>query len=218
MPESPLSRLSPALRQRLRRRPFPRWSAPMLATLTDEPFSRKGWIFEDKLDGQRIPAFRHRESVRLLSRNGNSYAGAYPEIMNAMRAQPQRDFVVDGEVVALDGAISSFARLQPRMQIRDPEKARKSGVKIRYCVFDLLYLDGHDTTRVPLIERKKLLRAALQYRAPLRFSTHRATHGEAFLSAACRKGLEGLIAKRADAEYVHGRSANWLKFKCSNEQ
>ena len=190
----------------------------MLATLTEKHFSRKGWIFEHKFDGERMLAFRNGATVRLLSLNRKSYAAAYPEVVEAISAQLLREFVVDGEVVAFDGAVSSFAKLQPRMQVRDAEQARKTGIKVCYCVFDLLYIDGYDTTRLPLTERKKLLRSALRYRELLRFSNHRATHGERFLSEACRKGLEGLIAKRADGEYVHGRSSDWLKFKCANEQ
>jgi DNA ligase D-like protein (predicted ligase) len=213
-----LDRLDPGLRRRLRKRRFPIWCTPMLATLTDEHFSRKGWIFEDKLDGERVLAFRDGSDVRLLSRNRKSCASAYPEIVAAIGAQPLKQFVGDGEVVAFDGSISSFAKLQPRMHVRDPDEARKSGVKVCYCLFDLLYADGHDTTRLPLIARKKLLRTALRFRDPLRFSAHRATHGEKFLAQVCRKGLEGLIAKRADAEYVHRRSTDWLKFKCANEQ
>jgi bifunctional non-homologous end joining protein LigD len=211
-------RVDPQLRRRLRKRRFPQWCAPMLATLTDEHFSREGWIFEDKLDGERVLAFRRDGNVRLLSRNRKSCATAYPEIVDAIRAQPSRNFVVDGEVVAFDGAVSSFAKLQPRMHVRDPDDARRSGIRVCYCLFDLLYADGHDTTRLPLVERKDLLRAALRFREPLRFSAHRATHGEKFLAEACRKGLEGLIAKRADAEYAHRRSTDWLKFKCANEQ
>jgi bifunctional non-homologous end joining protein LigD len=190
----------------------------MLATLTDEHFSREGWIFEHKFDGARVLAFRHGRAVRLLTRNRKSCASAYPEVAQAISSQPLKEFVIDGEVAAFDGAVSSFARLQPRMQLRDPEEARKTGIDICYCAFDLLYIDGHDTTRLPLVERKNLLRSALRYGQVLRFSNHRATHGERFLAEACRKGLEGLMAKRADAEYVHQRSTDWLKFKCANEQ
>jgi len=190
----------------------------MLATLTDEYFSRKGWIFEHKLDGERLLAFRHRRQVRLLSRTGKSAAAAYPEIADAISAQPLESFVVDGEVVAFDGAVTSFAKLQPRMHVGDPDRARQTGIAVFYYVFDLLYVAGHDVTRLPLLERKKLLRTVLRYRGPLRFSRHRATHGEKFLAEACRKGLEGLIAKRVDAEYAPRRSTDWLKFKCANEQ
>jgi DNA ligase D-like protein (predicted ligase) len=214
---SVLDGLAPELRRKLRRRRFPTWCPPMLATLTYKHFSREGWVFEHKLDGERVLAFRHGRDVQLLSRNRKSCAAAYPEVVEAVAAQ-RGSFVVDGEVVAFDGSVSSFAKLQRRMQVRDPEQARKTGVEVFYYTFDLLYVDGYDTTQLPLVERKKLLQSALRYADPLRFLEHRATHGEKFLAEACRKGLEGLIAKRADAPYVHRRSTDWLKFKCINEQ
>jgi bifunctional non-homologous end joining protein LigD len=128
------------------------------------------------------------------------------------------DFVVDGEVVAFEGVQTSFARLQHRMQLRDPERARRSGVRVFYYLFDLLHLDGRDVTGLPLRERKALLRRALGFADPLRYLAHRNAAGERFYRDACRRGWEGLIAKRADSPYRHERSRDWLKFKCVNEQ
>jgi DNA ligase D-like protein (predicted ligase) len=90
-------------------------------------------------------------------------------------------------------------------------------VRVFLYVFDVPYLAGHDTTALPLRARKKLLRH-LRLDDPIRLSTHRNRDGEAFYEEACRNGWEGLIAKRADSPYVHGRSKDWLKFKCSAEQ
>jgi ATP-dependent DNA ligase len=67
--------------------------------------------------------------VRLLSRNKKLVNSAYPEIAAAIAEQPAADFVIDGEVVAFDGAVSSFAKLQPRMQVRDPHQARRSATR-----------------------------------------------------------------------------------------
>jgi bifunctional non-homologous end joining protein LigD len=117
--------------------------------------------------------------------------------------------VVDGEVVAFAGAQTSFEALQQRGE-RD--------VSVFYYVFDLLHLDGRDTTSLPWRERKALLRRALAFHGPVRLTPHRNEDGEELYREACRKGWEGLIAKRADAPYVHGRSRDWLKFKCSAEQ
>ena len=85
-------------------------------------------------------------------------------------------------------------------------------------MFDLLHLDGEDTTQVPLIERKRMLRKAFQFDGPLRFTTHRAKDGESAYRTACERGDEGVIAKHADAPYEGRRSANWLKFKCVRDQ
>ena len=190
----------------------------MRATLTDERFSDPDWIFERKLDGERVLVFRQGKRVRLLSRNKKLLNNTYPELVDAYRKQPNGNFIVDGEVVAFQGRISSFSRLQGRMKITDPEEARKSRIAIYHYLFDLLFLDGHDTTRLPLRDRKKLLRKVIKFTGPLRFSAHRSEKGEKFYKEACKAGLEGLIAKNAKGEYVHSRSRDWLKFKCVNEQ
>jgi bifunctional non-homologous end joining protein LigD len=215
---SPLDGLSSQARDALRPEPYPTWVAPMLATLTDRPFSRTGWIFERKLDGERVLAFRRGSDVRLLSRNRKSIDAAYPEVAEAIASEGLHDEVLDGEVVAFVHGVTSFSALQPRMQVRNAAQARVSGVSVYYYVFDLLHLDGYDTTGLPLLERKQLLRGAVRWGRPLRFTTHRATRGTDFLPEACEKGWEGLIAKRADAPYQHRRSTDWLKLKCSREQ
>ena len=214
----PLRDLPEEARARLKRRPQPEWMPPMLATLTERRFSDPGWIFERKLDGERCLAFRRGPRTRLLSRNQLSANDSYPEVVAALAGQRAEDFVVDGEVVAFEGAQTSFARLQRRMKVRDPEIALRSGVRVFYYVFDVLFVDGYLTTDLELRDRKGLLRRLLEFRDPLRLTVHRNTQGEAFWRDACRKGWEGVIAKRADGPYEHRRSANWLKFKCVNEQ
>jgi bifunctional non-homologous end joining protein LigD len=191
---------------------------PMLATLTEKRFSDPGWIFEPKLDGVRCLAFRKGAAVRLLSRNQLSMNGRYPEVAEALGRQEADDFVVDGEVVAFEGNRTSFGRLQGRMQLRDPEMARRTRVAIFYYVFDVLHVNGHDVTRLGARQRKGILRKLLSFRDPIRLTPHRNADGVAYWQEACRKGWEGVIAKRADAPYVHQRSGDWLKFKCVNEQ
>lgn len=190
----------------------------MLATLTRDYFSDPDWVFERKLDGERCLAFREGKELRLLSRNRKELNDTYPEMVEALRKQKAGDFIVDGEIVTFEGAVTSFSRLQQRMQLRDPEEALQSGVPVFYYIFDLLYLDGHDTTQVPLRHRKALLKRALRFKDPLRYTAHRNAEGEAYHREACRKGWEGVIAKRADSPYSHSRSCHWLKFKCVNEQ
>src|SRR2546422_5435691 len=104
------------------------------------------------------------------------------------------------------------------MQVRDPEEARRIGVEVFYYVFDLLYLNGYDLREVPLIHRKTLLREVFEFRDPLRFTEHREREGEGYYREACRKGLEGVVATRANSVYVSKRSRDWLKFKCWEEQ
>ncbi len=180
----------------------------MLAVLTEERFSDPGWIFERKLDGIRCIAIAGEGRARLRSRNDLSLDERFPEVARTLE-ETVSGAVLDGEVVAFDGARTSFARLQQRGE---------RPVAVFYYVFDLLHLAGHDVTALPLRARKRLLRGALRPRGPVRLTPHRNRDGEALYRDACRRAWEGLIAKRADAPYVHGRSRDWLKFKCDHEQ
>lgn len=191
---------------------------PQLATLTHEPFSRKGWIFERKLDGMRILAGRSGGKVRLRSRRGANADASFPEIVETLAAAHTPDFVVDGEIVAFEGRFTSFARLQPRMHVGNPDKARRTGVEVFYYLFDLLHLDGQSTRGLPLRDRKQLLRELFDWHDPLRYTTHRNDDGKRYYSLACSRGWEGVIAKRADAPYRSGRTQDWLKFKCEHGQ
>ncbi|HEX6511774.1 MAG TPA: non-homologous end-joining DNA ligase [Chloroflexota bacterium] len=189
----------------------------MLATLTHSPFSDPSWLFERKLDGERVLAYRAGSEVHLYSRNHKPLDAAYPELVEALAQQPSADFIVDGEVVAFDSDRTSFARLQGRIGLRGAA-AKASDIEVIYYLFDLPRLDGRPLTGQPLRERKRLLREAFQFRDPLRFTEHREAEGEAMFVEACRQGWEGLIAKRADSPYVSKRSTDWLKFKCSAQQ
>jgi DNA ligase D-like protein (predicted ligase) len=163
-------------------------------------------------------AFRDGDQVRLMSRNRLSLNNTYPEIVEALAKQDTARSVMDGEIVAFEGRRTSFARLQGRIGITDPEEARSSGIAVFYYVFDLLHLDGSDTTALPLIERKRLLRNMFQFTDPLRYTTHRVRDGEKAYRTACERGDEGVIAKLADSPYEGRRSMNWLKLKCSRDQ
>ncbi|MGV1049665.1 MAG: non-homologous end-joining DNA ligase [Solirubrobacterales bacterium] len=191
----------------------------MKAKLHDAPFSDPGWVFERKLDGIRALAERSGGGpVTLTSRTGNDLSTAYPELVEALEAEAAADFLADGEIVAFDGNRTSFERLQGRMGIHDASLARLTGIPVFLYLFDLLRFDGHDLTGLPLRQRKRVLRQALSFEGPVRFTPHRNERGEQFFEEACAKGWEGLIAKRADSPYVHGRSGDWLKLKCSFEQ
>ena len=191
---------------------------PMLATLVDEPFSDPDWVFENKLDGVRCIAVIEGGKATLWSRNEKQMNASYPEIAAALEKAADHDMVVDGEIVAFDGKLTSFAALQPRIHLRDAQRARETGIKVFFYAFDLLWLAGHDLTESSLLTRKKLLRRALHFGNCIRFSNHRKAAGRQFYLKACAVGREGLIAKRADSPYVHTRSRDWLKFKCTRGQ
>ena len=131
----------------------PEWEDPMLATLTERRFSDPGWIYERKLDGERLLVFRDDKRVRLMTRNRHLMNDTYPELAEALAKQDAQEFVADGEVVAFRGSVTSFSRLQGRMQITDPDEARESAIAIYLYLFDLLHLGGHDLTGLPLRKR-----------------------------------------------------------------
>jgi bifunctional non-homologous end joining protein LigD len=196
--------------------PAPARAELMKAVLCREPFSDPGWIYERKLDGIRCLAIRDTPSgapggprLRMLSRNDLDLTARFPEIRDALAAAPRRRMALDGELVAFEGGRTSFARLAARGRRR---------VATYFYVFDLLWLDGHDLTRLPLRVRKRLLRGALHSADPLRLSPHRNGEGEALFAHACAHGWEGVVAKRADSPYRATRSRDWLKFKCEAGQ
>ncbi|NGN68974.1 ATP-dependent DNA ligase [Streptomyces sp. A7024] len=192
---------------------------PMLATLSDRRDFGPGWIFERKLDGIRVLAVREQGRVTLLSRSGRRLNATYPEIVDALAAQDCADFTIDGEIVAYSHGRTDFARLQQRMGLTRPAEVAASNVAVTYYVFDLLRADGQDVRREPLRTRKSLLRRTISFAdRSLRFSAHRNEGGAELLADACRRGWEGLIAKRADSPYQPRRSDDWLKLKCARGQ
>ncbi|MGD9498636.1 MAG: non-homologous end-joining DNA ligase [Armatimonadota bacterium] len=215
---SPLDRLSEQQRAKARATQMPQWMDPMLARLTHGFFSGEDWIFERKLDGERVIAYLADEP-RLMSRNRKVLNDSYPEVEEALATQAPRGCILDGEMVAFNARnVSDFQRLQPRMHASSREQARRSGVRIYYYIFDCMYIAGHDITACDLRSRKSVLKAALDWDDPLRWTPHRNDHGIEYHQEACGKGWEGLMAKHAGSEYVPGRSSQWLKFKCVEQQ
>jgi ATP-dependent DNA ligase len=168
---------------------FPDWVVPMAATLTQERFAGPDWIFERKLDGIRLLAFKRGRDVRLYSRN--RLPQHYPAVAAAIASLPAEDLILDGE--------ASW----------DPD------ARVAYHVFDLLWIDGRDVMALPLIDRRALL-AGLPLRPPLgRVAT---LDDSRPWERACREGWEGVVAKRRDSPYEHRRSPHWLKMKCEASQ
>jgi DNA ligase D-like protein (predicted ligase) len=197
---------------------MPSWVQPQLATLTHDRFSSPEWIFERKLDGERCLAFTGRDGVRLMSRNKHDNTSVFPEIAEALEAQRQDGLILDGEIVAFEGAQTRFSLLQHRLGVASPGQELLRTIPVYLYLFDVLYADGADTRPLPLAERKEVLAGAVTYADPLRLTEHRERDGEAYWEQACRNGWEGLIAKRAAAPYHSGRTRDWLKFKCENSQ
>jgi len=206
------------MREKLRTEACPKWISPMLATLTEERFSREGWLFEEKFDGERCLVLKCGKEIQLFSRNRKRLDDRYPELVTAFGEQKTERFAVDGEIVAMDGQVASFSKLQLRMQVRNPPEKLRREVPVWIFLFDVLHVDGYDTRQLPLRGRKELLRKALKFEGAVRFTEHRETEGEKYYRKACRKRWEGIIAKDAESVYVSKRSRAWLKFKCTKEQ
>jgi bifunctional non-homologous end joining protein LigD len=196
----------------------PAWLDPELATLTQDRFSDPAWLYERKFDGERCLAYRSGEELRLMTRNQKQVSGTYPELAAALAAQSSTDFIVDGEVVAFDGDATSFSRLQQRLGVRDPGETLLATVPVYFYLFDVLWAAGQDVRELPLVERKQVLAGLLSFDGPIRYAAHRTEDGEAYYAQACASGWEGLVVKRGDAPYRSGRSRDWLKFKCQNNQ
>jgi DNA ligase D-like protein (predicted ligase) len=190
----------------------------MLATLTERRDFGEEWLLERKFDGVRCVAWKQRDEVRLESRTGRDLTGAYPEVRAALTAQRLDRFVVDGELVVFDGDRTSFSRLQQRLGIMRPPPALVEAFPVVYCVFDLLEAGGEDLAAQPLCDRRARLEQAIRPTSSLRISEAWRDGSAHRFAEACRAGWEGLIAKRADAPYVPGRSKDWLKLKCVLEQ
>jgi DNA ligase D-like protein (predicted ligase) len=199
---------------------MPAWIAPMLATLTEELPGEGKWVYEPKLDGVRVLVYVSRGSVRMYSRNRKLLNDAYPELKDALSRAVRGDAVLDGEVVAFDPerGITSFSRLQQRMQLRDPVRARRSQVPVHLYLFDCMYYEGIDLTGLQLVERKSVLKDIIRFDDAVRETTYRTSGAPAMLRKACEQGEEGIIAKRADSRYVSARSTDWLKIKCVRRQ
>jgi len=192
-----------------------RFFEPMKCRLLEKLPQGEAWVYEIKFDGFRGLAVKKGPEIKLISRNNNELGPKFPTVVEAIRKLKCEQLILDGELVALDQeGRSSFQLLQG-----SGEPLNGNG-GLHFYVFDILNVNGRDTTGLPLIKRKALLKTLLQ-RAPecLRFSD--VLHGDIQeLTEIMQKlGLEGLIAKKRDSTYEPGqRSGAWIKFKWGYEQ
>lgn len=190
---------------------FPGFIKPMLATLTKNAFSDKEWIYEFKFDGYRTLATKDNDKVKLFSRNENDFTKRFSIIAEELE-DINAKFVIDGEVCFMEDADSmNFQKLQNIDNEPD---------KLHYFIFDLLWLNGHDLTKILLTERKKLLSIMLKDPPEhIHYVDHIIEKGKSFFSEIEKKKQEGIIAKRASSKYYPGsRSDDWLKIKTGFRQ
>jgi bifunctional non-homologous end joining protein LigD len=194
---------------KVNRSDMPQNIKPMLATLVDKPFDRKGWLFEIKWDGYRAIAEIDKD-IKLYSRYGNLFNDKYPEIVEGLKKVGHRA-VLDGEIVALDAEGRSQFQL-----LQDYQKTHRGN--LLYYVFDILWLDGRDLRKLPLWERKKILKSTLPEIKNIKYSDHIEEKGKKFFALAIKKNIEGIMAKDGSSPYLSGRTKSWLKIKNVNEQ
>ena len=195
---------------------------PMLAEGGHEAFDDPRWWFEPKLDGIRCLADLWTGETVLRTRTGRDVTAQYPELHMVHELLDQVNGVIDGEIVAFDAdGRNSFEALQQRMNLvkpREIERARKS-IPVSLVVFDLLWLDGHDTTGLNLEERRELLALIAEQDERLQVVTHVEGDGVAFTDVAESLGLEGVMAKRLGSPYLPGKRTDaWRKIKLRNTQ
>jgi DNA ligase D-like protein (predicted ligase) len=188
---------------------LPPWIRPQLIQLVDAVPEGDQWLHEIKFDGYRMHARLDRGAVRLLTRTGLDWTHKYPAIAAAVASLPATQAYLDGELCGVfpDG-ITSFSMIQAAS-----DAGNAAGLV--FFIFDLLHLDGDDVGARPLIERKARLAALLSGVAPpLHYSDYHRGQGPAFHEQACKRELEGIVSKRADAAYAPANRGLWLKVKC----
>jgi bifunctional non-homologous end joining protein LigD len=191
---------------------MPGFVAPELCTSVERPPGTKGWVHEIKFDGYRMQLRIEDGEATLKTRKGLDWTTSFPAI--AEEAADLPDCILDGEIVGLDSSgAPDFAALQAALSDGETDT-------LIFFVFDLLFADGEDLRKHPLVERKSRLKALLaeargrRKEGLVRYVDHFENGGDAILESACKLSLEGIVSKKMSASYTSGRSNNWTKAKC----
>ena len=174
----------------------------MLCTLTKEVIQDKKYLYELKWDGYRIISYVDKGKVKMFSRSSVNYTHKYPIVAKALAAL-KHDIVLDGEVVVFnEQGLPDFDALQLYDGHETP---------LTYCLFDILWLDGYDLKKLPLTERKEILKQILKGNRTLRYSES-FEDGLALYQQVLQNNMEGIVAKMKDSPYLPGnRGDSWLK-------
>lgn len=185
--------------------------SPMLATLVDKPFEEKGWLYELKWDGFRALSYLKDSKVEIRSRNNKDFKSKFYPVYEALKKW-KINAVVDGEIVVVDeNGYPDFDALQTWRSDADGELA--------YYIFDILWLEGYDLTKVPLRQRRDVLQRIIPLKGILRHSEIIDATAKELYEITSKLNMEGFIAKKADSEYLPGtRSKKWLKIKTQKHQ
>jgi bifunctional non-homologous end joining protein LigD len=198
-----------------RKTTMPEFVSPQLALLVKEAPRGNEWLHELKFDGYRLLCHLQRGHVRLWTRNRKDWTDKFPSVAKALQALRVQSAILDAEVVAMDSSgRSSFQSLQQAIH-------KSGGRGLVLEVFDLIYIEGFNIQRAPLVQRKGVLEqliGSVRGDRVLRYSDHVEGNGAKFFKQACDFGLEGIVSKLADSPYESTRSHNWQKVKCLRRQ
>lgn len=191
---------------------------PELAYLVDKTPQGNAWLHEIKYDGYRILCFIKNGKISLVTRNGKNWTQHFPGIVADVEKLKLNNAILDGELVALDNQGNiSFQELQ--------ESIKTSNIhNIYYYIFDLIYLNEFNLSKIPLINRKKLLKQifkpvqSLQKNHSILYSEFIIGNGQEMFDFICKNGLEGMVSKKLTSPYENQRSTAWLKSKCGLRQ
>ncbi|MBO8137979.1 MAG: ATP-dependent DNA ligase [Desulfotomaculum sp.] len=190
---------------------------PMLA-VPAEPFDSPDYIYELKWDGYRCLAYLNNKNTELRSRNLINLTPSFPEHSKLHRQVNDLPVILDGEIVVLQDGMPSFSALQSRGRLREPLKIKQAARRIPavYVVFDVLYKDGKPVMHEPLVMRKEMLAEIITVGEGLLLPEYIKKEGNKFYKACADRGLEGIMAKRADSPYLPGRRSHyWKKIRCT---
>jgi bifunctional non-homologous end joining protein LigD len=190
--------------------PYPGFIEPALASSIERVPNGERWVHEIKFDGYRVQLHIANENIRVFTRRGNDWTNRFKKIANEAFLISANSAIIDGEVVvpAADGT-TDFSVLQNQLKGKSD--------KIVMVAFDLLYLNGYDLRKLPLIDRKAHLKKLIAKTA-IQFSESFEVDGPEIYKHACKAGLEGVVSKVRDSKYASGRSNDWVKKTCAQRE
>src|SRR3981189_1706274 len=189
---------------------FPGFIEPELATSVDKVPSGERWLHEVKFDGYRVQVHLKDAAVKVFTRRGNDWTNRFRKIADDAWHISEGSAIIDGEVVVPDAnGTTDFSVLQNEL--------KDKSTKIVLVAFDLLYLNGYDLRKLPLIERKALLKKLIA-ETDVQFSESFEVDGSEMYQHACKVGLEGVVSKVQDSRYHSGRSNDWVKKACAQRE
>src|ERR1700704_1804136 len=190
--------------------PYPGFIEPALATSIDKVPSGERWLHEIKFDGYRVQLHLANNEIKVYTRRGNDWTKRFKKIADEAWHIGAGSAIIDGEIVvpAADGT-TDFSVLQ--IELKGKSK------KIVMVAFDLLYLNGYDLRKLPLIERKAMLKKLIAKTA-IQFSESFEIDGREMFKHACAIGLEGVVSKVRNAHYISGRTNDWTKVTCRQRE